>query len=79
MAIYRHLSGASFGEADVARLGEVYERVLKKLRLVDRKDPITELIATKIIEVYRSGEHDPSQLCSRVLKDLGVPGAGGAA
>ena len=32
---------------------------LKTLRLADRTDPLTELIAKKIIEVVRSGEHDP--------------------
>ena len=79
MAIYRHLSEASFGEADVERLGAAYECALKKLRLADREDPVTELIATKIIEIYRGGEHDPSHLCSRVLQDLGVADDGEAA
>ena len=51
MAIYRHLSEASFGEADVARLIEAYECALKKLQLADRHDPVTEVIATKIIEI----------------------------
>jgi hypothetical protein len=73
MAIYRHLEGASFGEADVERLGEAYECALNKLRLVDRKDPVTELVAGKIIEIYRSGEHDPSAVCARALEELGVP------
>ena len=75
MAISRHLGEASFGEADVARLGEAYECALTKLRLADRHDPLTELIATKIIEIYRGGEHDPSIMCSRVLKDFGAPDA----
>ena len=75
MAIYRHLSEASFGEADVARLSEAYECALKKLHLADRHDPITELIATKIIQVYRGGDHDPLHVCSKVLKELGAPEA----
>jgi hypothetical protein len=79
MAISRHLSETSFGEADVERLGAAYECALKKLRLVDRKDSVTELIAAKIIEIYRGGEHDPSHLCIRVLKDLGLPDDGEAA
>jgi hypothetical protein len=72
MAIYRHLGEAAFGEADVARLGEAYECALKKLRLADREDPVTELIASKVIEIYRGGEHDPSAVCARALRDLGV-------
>ena len=72
MAIYRHLAEASFGEADVERLGAAYECALTKLRLVDRKDPVTELVAGKIIEIYRSGEHDPSAVCDRAVKELGA-------
>ena len=63
MAIYRHLNGASFGEADVERLGAAY---------ADRNDPVTELIAGKIIEIYRSGEHDPPTVCARVLQEFGA-------
>ena len=72
MAIYRHLAEASFGEADVERLDAAYECALNKLRLVDRKDPVTEFVAAKIIEIYRSGEHDPSAVCARALKELGA-------
>jgi hypothetical protein len=72
MAIYRHLAGASFGEADVERLATAYECALTKLRLVDRKDPVTELVAGKIIEIYRSGEHDPTTVCARAIKELGA-------
>ena len=71
MAIYRHLSEASFGEADVALLSEAYECALRKLRLADRQDPVSEVVATKIIEIFRSGEHDPPTLCTRVIEELG--------
>ena len=72
VAIYRLLREASFDEADVGRLGEAYESCLKKLRLIDRHDTVTELIAAKIIEVYRSGEHDPAALCARTFNELGI-------
>ena len=73
MAIRRRLQEAAFEEAAVAQLSEAYEAALEKLRLIDRRDPITELIAAKIIEVFRTGEDDPSKLCSRALQELGVP------
>ena len=75
MAIYRHLKEASFCEADLTRLAEAYECALTKLRLADRHDPVTELIATKVIEIYRGGDHDPAHVCGQVLKDLGLPEA----
>jgi hypothetical protein len=75
MAIYRQLKEASFEEAEIAQLSAAYEIALKKLRLVDRRDPVTELIASKIIDVFRSGEHDPEKMCARVLQELGVSDA----
>jgi hypothetical protein len=42
-------------------------------RLDDRADPITEIIATKVIEVFQSGERDPTEICNRTIKELGIP------
>jgi hypothetical protein len=73
MAIQRQLAEAAFGPADVRVMTSAYEAALKLLKLNDKQDPITELIASKIIEIYRQGENDPPQLCARALKELGVP------
>jgi hypothetical protein len=73
MAIYRLLREAAFDQADINQMATAYEAALKVLRLVDRDDPITELIAKKIIEITRDGEHDPPRICARALKELGVP------
>jgi hypothetical protein len=72
MAIYRLLEEAAFDQADIERMAAAYEAALKLLRLVDRTDPLTEMIAQKIIEVRRSGETDPPRICARALKELGV-------
>jgi len=50
-----------------------YEAALQLLKLVDRTDPLTEMVAKKIIEIFRNGERDPPHLCARALKELGVP------
>ena len=56
MAIYRLLQEATWDQADIDRMTAAYEAALKALRLADRTDPLTELIARKIIEVtLRSG------------------------
>jgi hypothetical protein len=73
MAIYRHFSEASFGAADIQRMGVAYEYALASLRLSDRHDPITEIVAGKIIQIFKAGEHDPKQICARALQELGVP------
>jgi hypothetical protein len=65
--------GGSFTPQDVAVLGTAYEAILVVLRLDDRDDPITEIVATKLIELFRSGERDPAQICNRAIKELGIP------
>ena len=54
-------------------MGAAFEAALKAAGLQDRTDPLAELIAHKIIQVYRLGEHDPDQLCEGALHELGVP------
>ena len=73
MAIYRHFSEASFQPTDIECMGAAYEAALVALQLVDRHDPVTELIASKIIEIFRTGERDRNKLCERALAELGVP------
>jgi hypothetical protein len=43
------------------------------LRIMDRTDPVCELIVRKIIKVYRLGESDPARICARAIKELGIP------
>ena len=73
MAIYRLLREAAFSPEDVSRMTAAYEAALRLLRLTDRTDPVTEIVARKIIEVTRLGEHDPPRICARTLKELGIP------
>jgi hypothetical protein len=73
VAIQRLLREASFGPDDIRRLTAAYEGTLDLLRLLDRTDPVTELIAAKVIQVYRMGEQDPPRICARAIKELGIP------
>ena len=73
MAIYRLIREASFDQTAITALTAAYERALVKMRLADRTDPLTELIAAKIIQVYRLGNtDDPHRLCNQALSELGV-------
>jgi hypothetical protein len=62
MPIKRLLERHVFPPELVVILGEVFEDVLKTLALNNREDPVTELIAKKIIELAQSGEHNPVRL-----------------
>ena len=72
MAIYRLLQNAPMGPEEIAVLTEAYELTLKKLGLVDRCDPITQIVAKKIIEVGQRGVRDSEQLSSLAFKELGA-------
>jgi hypothetical protein len=65
--------GGSFSPQDVALLGNAYEAILVVLRLDDRDDPLTEIIAAKLIELFQAGERDPAKLGDRTIQELGIP------
>jgi hypothetical protein len=72
MAIYRLLKFAAFDPEDISCMTTAYEDALVVLRLADRQDPITELVAKKIIEVSQQGERDPVRLREKALSELGI-------
>jgi hypothetical protein len=73
MPIQRLATEAAFEPDDIARLVSAYEITLQLLRLTDRTDPVTEIVAKKIIEVHQAGERDPPRICHRVVEELGIP------
>jgi hypothetical protein len=73
MAINRLLPDGAFGPDDIRPIGDAYESVLKSLGLVDRNDPVTEIIAKKIIEIAQTGERDPQRLSDLAIGQLGIP------
>ena len=73
MAIYRLLQNSPLGPEEIAVLTDAYERTLRALQLVDRNDPITEMIAKKIIELGQRGVREAKQLSALAIKELGIP------
>jgi hypothetical protein len=73
MAIYRLIREASFDSADCQILGAAYEAALQSLALKDREDPVTLLVAQKIIDVFAGGERDSAKISAAAVEALGVP------
>ena len=69
MAIYRRFREDGFRPAEIFYMSAAYELALHRLQ-VNRNDPITEIIAGKVIEVARSGQRDPAVICDAVQKYL---------
>lgn len=72
MAIYRLIAKGSFGPEEIRSMTAAYEAALIDLGLVDRDDPITEIVATAIVTVTSMGERDPTIIKDRALNTLGA-------
>ncbi|MGL3108060.1 hypothetical protein [Bradyrhizobium sp. BR 1432] len=74
MAIYRLLenSALGLGPKQVNRIIEAYEQTLHTLGVKDRDDPLTEMIARKIIKIAQTGVDDAAQLSAQAIKELEI-------
>jgi hypothetical protein len=72
MTIRRLLKDRKLAPEETRRLNLAYKRTLRLLYLVDRNDPITELVAKKIIDIGLADVHDPAEICKIAVKQLGV-------
>jgi hypothetical protein len=58
------------GPDEIKVLSSAFEEALRELRLVDRTDPATQLVAKRIIELAQQGERDPIRLREGVAKGI---------
>ena len=72
MPIYRLLQNSPLGPEEIKVLTEAYDDTLRKLNLADRSDPLTGLIAKKIIELGQRGVRDAARLVELAIQELGV-------
>jgi len=70
VAIYRLLERSAFGPEEIAILAAAYEDALRILKLTDRADPMTEIVAKRIIEIGQTGVRDPAKLCALAIEGL---------
>ena len=52
----------AFGPEDLKAMGEAFSTALTRLALRDLKDPVTEIVARRIIRAALNGERDPIKL-----------------
>ena len=72
MPIRSYLEGATFDPEAIRVMTEAYEDVCRTLDLVNRNDPITEMVAKRIIEIAKLGERDPVILRKLALIQLAI-------
>lgn len=67
MPISLFLNGKVFEPEVIQAMGIAFDDACKALKLLDKTDPLTKIVAMKIIELAAAGEHDPVRLCAGVL------------
>jgi hypothetical protein len=71
MPIDRLVKAGKVKPEDSERLSRALALALSYLGLVDRQDPICEIVAQKIVEIDRAGTRDPDEIAKLTVKQLG--------
>ena len=72
MPIHRFLQNMPMGPEDISRLTTAYEQALRGIGLVDRDDPISEMVAKKVIQIAKTGVRDPTDIAAQAIMELGT-------
>ena len=73
MPINRLFRDGKIRPEEVERLSRAFTFTLQSLSLVDRDDPVCEIVARKVIEIDAAGTHDPAEIARLAVKKLGLP------
>jgi hypothetical protein len=73
MPISRFLGDRKLKPEQIEFLNAAFNLALQALQLVDRNDPICEIVARKVIEIGVDGVGDPQEVANAVVKQLGPP------
>jgi len=70
MPINRLLRETKFKPEEVERLNRAFVLALHLLHLVDRNDPICEIVARKIIDIDAAGRREPEEIAKLAVAQL---------
>jgi hypothetical protein len=74
MPLTPFLKEATFDPQAIEAMSAAFEAVCESLHLADRSDPMTEIVARKVIEIAGTGERDPVRIRDVVLLALNESG-----
>ena len=70
MPINRLLADSKLGSDEIENLNRAFKQALRSLHLVDRNDPLAEIVARKIIEIGARGVGDATEIADMAVKQL---------
>jgi hypothetical protein len=71
MPISNLLGDSKLSPEQIEQLTVAFDRALRALHLVDRNDPVCEIVAREIIEIGQSGLLDSEAIAETAVKELG--------
>ena len=72
MPINRLLADSKLGPDEIENLNRAFKQALRALHLVDRNDPLAEIVARKIVEIGATGIGDATEIVDVAVKQLGL-------
>lgn len=72
MAINRLLTNSDLGPDEIENLNLAFRQALRSLHLVERNDPLTEMVAKKVIEVGATGIRDAAEIAKIAVGQLRI-------
>jgi hypothetical protein len=70
MPITRYIQNRSFTAKEVKVIAAAFDGACQELGLVDRSDPIVEIVATQLIDLAAAGERNPIRLQNSVVAKI---------
>ena len=72
MPINRLLANSKLRTDEIENLNSAFKQALRSLHLVDRDDPLAEIVARKIIEIAATGVRDAAEIAEIAVRQLGM-------
>ncbi|MDH2380681.1 hypothetical protein [Bradyrhizobium sp. CER78] len=72
MPISRLLKAGEHTSEEVELLSKAFDLALRAMDLVDRNDPLCELVARKVIEAGATGISDPKEIAGIAVARIGL-------
>ncbi len=73
MVIHTLFKSTALGPEDIECLVAAYQRSLRMIGVQERDDPLTRIIAKRVIEIGQTGIRDPDRISHLVVKRMGLP------
>ncbi|WP_407164381.1 hypothetical protein [Bradyrhizobium sp. ORS 111] len=72
MPISRLLKTRKYTPDEIEVLNEAFDQALRALGLVDRNDPLCEMVARKVIEVSAAGARSAREIAETAVARIGL-------